>query len=344
MLMNKYILSVLIIGIAFSGIILWYSNMQRPMAMVSPVPSVSVLATPMGSMGVAVGDVKLPMPMRAPMPAKNQGTVTFAIKDKAESLDNFQYILLQLKGVSVHHAGGQWIAMKSTPPLFDLLKLYRSEKESAFLTELNLDAGIYDQIRFDLGTIMLVTKDGMSHEAKIPSKEIKFNSRLIVEKEGKSSVTIDIISAKSIHLTGRGEYIFAPVINLETRSKLDQTQIFPTGMVTIIGGKTDTTIDVGMDENGDMKKDFFFDSSTTFEIIGNIFHVVSKDENEADINITVQQAIDAAMQGGNLSRVVSLKISDRRMKVVWQVRGIKSNGGIATIFIDANTGLVVGME
>lgn len=342
--MNKYVWIVVVLVLA--GIIIWYGAPQQRVAVPPTPPSTSVLpsATPVGGITIPAGGVKLSTPVRAPAPAKNQGTVTFAIKDKAESLDNFQYILLQLTGISVHNPGGQWIAMKSTPPLFDLLKLYRSEKQSAFLTELNLDAGTYDQIRFDVGTIVLVTKDGVSHEAKVPSKEIKLNSHLIVEKGGKSSVTVDIVSAKSIHSTGKGEYIFAPVVSLETRSKLEQTQVSPTGFVTIIGGKTDTSIDAGMDESGDMKKGFSFDPNTNFEMIGNALHVIPKGESETDIKVTAQSAIDYAVQSGNVTSVISVRIFHRSGKIVWQIRGVKSDGGMATVFIDAVSGLVVGTE
>lgn len=337
-----FIIIGIVIALVAGVFILLQTNTQQPAESTSPMATPSASPTVVGGLMVPPGGVALPPPVRASAPAKNQGTVVFALKDSAESLDNFQYILLQLKGVSVHSHGGAWIQMKNTPPLFDLLKLYRSAKESAFLTELNLDVGTYDQVRLDVGAITLVTKDGIYHAAKVPSSMLQFNSQLIVEKAGKSSVTVEILSDKSIHSTGNGIYIFAPVIKFETRSKLSNIQVFPTGEVSLIGGKTDTSIDAGMDENGDLKKDFSFDPSTNFEIIGNVIHVIPKGESQAEIKIMPQEAIDIAIRGGYVTSVLSIKTTHRMNKTVWQITGIKADGMVGMIYIDVVSGLVVG--
>jgi len=333
---------VLVTVIAVTALILWYGSM--PEVAVAPTSSTSASLTPISPIAVPAGGVRLPIPVRASAPIQNQGTVIFTLTDKAESLDNFQYILVQLSGVSVHKSGGQWVAMKNTPPIFDLLKLYKAEQANAFLTELNLDAGTYDQFRFDIGSMVLVTRDGVYHEAKVPSREVRLTMNLIVEKGNKSSVRVDMISNKSIHRTGDGKYIFTPVLNLETRSKLSQTQVLPTGMVTLIGGKTDTSMMSGVDENGDIKRDFMFDANTEFEIIGNVIRVIPKEESYANLKISAQQAIDLAVQSGNLTSVISLRTTKRNGKFVWQIRGVKSDETIGTVYLDVITGVVVGTE
>ncbi len=341
--MNKYVFLVFVTVIAVTALILWYGSMPEVNVAV-PEASMSAIPTPTGYAGVPAGGVRLPAPVRASAPAKNQGTVTFAITDKAESLDSFQNILVQLNSVSVHKENGGWVAMKNTPPLFDLLKLYHSEQSLAFLAELNLDEGTYDQFRFNIGSMVLVTKDGVYHEAKVPSKEVKLNVDLIVERGNKSALTIDIMSDKSIHVTGSGIYIFTPVMKIETRSKLEQTQVLPTGMVTLISGKTDMSVVTGMDENGDTKRDFMFDANTEFEIIGNAIRVIPKEESAATIKIMPQQAIDLAIQSGNLTSVISLRTTKRNNKFVWQIRGVKSDGSIGTVYLDVITGAVTGTE
>jgi len=340
--MNKYVFLVLVTVIAVTAGILWYGSL--PEVAVAPTPSTSASPTPKSPIAVPAGGVRLPMPVRAPVPTPNQGTVTFTLTDKAESLDNFQYILVQLSGVSVHKSGGQWVTMKNTPPLFDLLKLYKAEQANAFLAEFNLDVGTYDQFRFDIGSMVLVTKDGVYHEAKVPSREVRLTMNLVVEKGNKSSVSVDIMSNKSIHRTGDGKYIFTPVLNLETRSKLSQTQVLSTGMVTLIGGKTDMSMMSGMDENGDIRRDFVFDANTEFEILGNVIRVIPKEESQTTIKIMTQQAIDLAIQSGNLTSVISLKTTYRAGKLVWQVRGVKSDGGMGTVYLDVITGAVTGTE
>ncbi|MDP3778571.1 MAG: DUF4382 domain-containing protein [bacterium] len=341
--MNKYVFLVFVSVIALTALTLWYGSMPE-VGMDTLTPSVSVSPIPISLLAVPAGGVRLPMPVRASAPTQTQGTVIFTITDKAESLDNFQYILVQLSGVSVHKSGGQWVTMKNTPPLFDLLKLYKMEQANAFLAELNLDAGTYDQFRFDIGSLVLVTKDGVYHEAKVPSRQIRLTINLIVEKGNKSSVSVDIMSDKSIHRTGDGKYIFTPVLNLETRSKLSQTQVLINGLVTLIGGKTDMSMMSGMDENGDIRRDFMFDANTEFEILGNAIRVIPKEESQSTIKIIPQQAIDLAIQSGNLTSVISLKTTRRANKLVWQVRGVKSDGNIGIVYLDVVTGAVTGTE
>ncbi len=341
--MNKYVFLVFVTVIAVTALILWYGSMPE-VNVITPEASMLAIPTPTGYTGIPTGGVRLPAPVRAPAPTKNQGTVTFAITDKAESLDSFQNILVQLSGVSVHKENGGWVAMKNTPPLFDLLKLYKSEQALAFLAELNLDQGTYDQFRFDIGSMVLVTKDGVYHEARVPSKEIKLNTKLVVENGNKSSLTVDIISDKSIHMTGKGAYIFTPVMKIETRSKLEQTQVLVTGMVTLIGGKTDMSVTTGMDESGETKRDFMFDANTEFEIIGNVIRVIPQEESQVTIKVMPQQAIDLAIQSGNLTSVISLRTMQRNGKFVWQIRGVKSDGSIVTVNLYVITGAVTGTE
>ena len=336
---------ILILFVAVVGFV-WWNSMSQPVATVSPSASATPSPSPTNTTPVTVppGGLKLPAPVRAPVPSTNQGTVTFAIRDKAEALGNFNYILLQLSGLSVHKSGGGWTNMKSTPPLLDLLKISLTEQEAAFLTEMNLDAGIYDQIRLEVGNLVLVTKDGMYHDTKLPSKQLKLNTHLVVEKGNLSSATVDIISGKSIHLTGKGLYIFSPVVNVETRSKLSQVQVFPTGFVTLIGGKTDTSFDAGMDETGAMKKDFMFDSTTDLDVVGDAIHIIPKEESEAkNIKITPQEALDTAIKSGSITSALSIKLGHWANKLVWQVTGVKGEG-TGIVYVDVLTGLVAGTQ
>lgn len=347
--MKIYIWIAIAIVIIAGGVLIWDWNMKipQPLNVPSLSPSTSSLPSPKqsSSLKLPLGGVSLPKPSGAPLPSKTEGTVFFAIKDKAESLDNFRSILAQLSGVSVHGTQGKWISVKNTPPLLDLLKIYRTEQETAFLAALNLPVGTYDQLRLDIGSIVLMTKDGMYHETKLPSKRLMMNMHLIIEHDNQSAVIVDIMSDKSIHKTGNGKYVFMPVINLETRSKLSQVQMLPTGFVTLVGGKTDMHLDAGMDEQGELKKDFSFGPTTEFEIIENAIHIIPPDKtDEMNVKIPAQQAIDIAIKSGGVSGVISVKIIHRAGKVVWQVTGFKEGEVKGTVFVNVLSGLVEGTE
>ena len=342
--MKTYIWIIIVVLIVAVGAFLWNMSLPQPLVMPSPSMSASPAAMESTSLKVPAGGVTFPTPKRAPVPAKNEGTVVFAVKDKAQGLDSFKYILVQLSGMSVHSPTGGWKELPNTPPLLDLLKLSHTENEAVFISELNLPTGTYDQIRFDVGSVVLMTQDGKYHEAKVPSKQIKLNVHLVIEHGNVSTVTIDMMADKSIHMTGNGLYIFLPVLNLETRSKVTQAQVLPTGYVTFISGKSDTVLNVGMDENGMLKKDFVFDNSVEFDIVENVIHVLPKDKaDELNAKITAQQAIDIAVKSGEVSSVLSVKVIHRANKVVWQVAGFKGEI-MRSVFVDVITGLVVGTE
>ncbi|MEK6943421.1 MAG: hypothetical protein AABX00_05145 [Nanoarchaeota archaeon] len=53
----------------------------------------------------------------------------------------------------------------------------------------------------------------------MPSGQLKIIGNLTVNKDSTSTVKFDFIADESLHITGNGLYIFAPVIKLETREK-----------------------------------------------------------------------------------------------------------------------------
>jgi len=70
-----------------------------------------------------------------------------------------------------------------------------------------------------------------------------------------SSVSFDFLASKSLHMTGSGEYVFAPVVKTESRSNADVT-VGTNSVVTIGGGKVDDENTSGMDIDGSVKINF----------------------------------------------------------------------------------------
>jgi hypothetical protein len=63
------------------------------------------------------------------------------------------------------------------------------------------------------------------------------------------------LADKSLHTTGKGEYIFAPVVKTESKSSAE-VSVDTSGTVIIIGGHTDGVNTLGMDLDGSMKLNF----------------------------------------------------------------------------------------
>ena len=107
--------------------------------------------------------------------------------------------------------------------------------------------------------------DGAKVEAKLPSNELKLVGKVIVEEDETSTVTVDFVADKSIHTASDGKYVFAPVILLETRSDAN-AEISEGNIVTIIGGNVISSVNAGMDVDGEIKINFKLNPASKIQI------------------------------------------------------------------------------
>jgi hypothetical protein len=94
-------------------------------------------------------------------------------------------------------------------------------------------------------------------EAKLPSNKLRLRGELKVEAGATSTAHFDFLADQSLHLTGEGRYIFAPVITLETRDKAEaevsgKKEGSGKKEVRIKGGSTRTDAQLGMDAEGSL--------------------------------------------------------------------------------------------
>ncbi len=140
------------------------------------------------------------------------------------------------------------------------------------MADISAQASSYDQVRLDVSKIIVKTKAGATKEAKLPSGELKINTNLVVKSDTTSTVSFDFLADKSLHLTGNGEYIFAPVVHTLTKSDA-MVKINADNSVTVIGGKLDDEGDEGMDIDGTVKADFEIKSDTKLDITNGVIKV-----------------------------------------------------------------------
>jgi len=196
-----------------------------------------------------------------------QGTLYFSFTDAAMNMQNVTAVDMQVDKVAVHSQARGWITVSQTPQTFKLLEL--KEKSALQLSaKVTLAADTYDQIRFHV-TKVTVTESGAVKEAKMPSSEVKINSVVKVKANTDSSVVVDILADESLHKTGKGEIIFAPVAKVETREGASLS-VGADNMVTVEGGIIDTNITAGMDVDGSVKDNFKLKTDTELEINGDL--------------------------------------------------------------------------
>ncbi len=180
-------------------------------------------------------------------PTTTQGRAVFTITDAAADMGTVSSVKVTIDSVQVHSATEGWVTVSSTPQTYDLLKL-KAEGSQALLADASLKTGTYQQVRLMTSKVVVTDTSG-DHEAKLPSGELKIVGELTVNESSTSTATFDFIANESLHVTGNGEYIFAPVVKLETREKAD-VDASSKANVKITGGTIKANIKVGMDIDG----------------------------------------------------------------------------------------------
>ncbi|MBI2138360.1 DUF4382 domain-containing protein [Candidatus Woesearchaeota archaeon] len=213
-------------------------------------------------------------------PPDGQGKVIFAVTDAAADLGAVTSVQITVDEVQVHTATGNWITASSEPKKFDLLRL-KEDAKFAFLAGADLDPGKYNQIRLEVSDAVVVDSEG-SHEAKLPSGELKFNGVINVEEGKTSTATFDFIVGESLHLTGKGTYIFAPVIKLETK-EFTEVEITADETVSIKGGRLNSRLEVGMDETGKVGPGVKIPAKAELNIESGLVRIKGKFYSETDV-------------------------------------------------------------
>ncbi len=178
----------------------------------------------------------------------SNGRVVVGVKDKTANMSSVTSVNVTISGVMVQSQGG-WTTLSSTPQTFDLLKLNQNGSE-ALLADVNVTSGTYEQIRLEISNVTVTDANG-THEAKLPSGDLRLTGPLVVNGNSTSTLTFDFLANESLHVTGNGEYILAPVIHMQTMENAT-VRLGTHGDVESRTGSVDADAKVGMDQNGDV--------------------------------------------------------------------------------------------
>ena len=321
---KQFIVALIAIFIVFGGIY----------AIINLLPSD-------GEMTVVIPPSKMPPGTETPPAGAKQGNAVFAVTDAASSLENVESVIITVGELRVHSASRGWITVSENTKQFDLMKL-KNSNVLALLSEAKLETGNYEQIRLMVTKTTVIEKtSGKTFDAKIPSGDLKLVGGLAIEEGKNSTVLFDFLLDKSLHVTGDGKYVFAPVIKLETKTEAEVK--ITDGLVEIKGGKIKTSTELGMNEEGEMKAGLSLDAKAALEIVGGAIRVKAKGENDSGISITAKAAIDATINEGHLDSAISVKMVTREGTKAWLVTGLKGIE-ITNVYINSSTGAVMLVE
>ena len=177
------------------------------------------------------------------------GRAVFTLSDAAADMGAVTSIKVTVDTVQAHSEASGWTTVSSSSKTYDLLELKASGKH-VLLADAQLKEGTYNQVRLSISKVVVTDAQG-EHEAKLPSSELKIIGNFVVKANTTSTVAFDFIADESLHLTGNGKYVLAPVVKLETRVRAD-VEIEGDDGVKINGGDVDEDLKVGMDVDGNV--------------------------------------------------------------------------------------------
>ncbi len=217
----------------------------------------------------------------AGIPSAQSGRTVFTMADKAADMGAVSSIMLTVDRVDVQSGNGTWVGVSSTARTYDLIAL-RNSGEQALLADAHLPAGDYNQVRLSISNVVVTDATG-AHTAKLPSGELRLVGRFNVNSSANatSAVSLDFAADRSLHVTGNGQYILAPVVHLQTRENAE-IEISDRNNVTIRGGRMRSDAEMGMDENGKMGEGVRIRSDTNLTVDDSgIIRIGTGRENEA---------------------------------------------------------------
>jgi len=177
------------------------------------------------------------------------GRVVMTVTDAAVNVKDITSIKLTVDKVSLHSDANGWVDVSSSQHTYDLLAL-KANSNNALLADLSLAPARYDQMRLDVSSVTITDANG-SHDAKMPLNTLRLNGEIVVLSNRTSTVSFDFIADQSVFKTDNDQYIFAPVIQLESRTDggADTAQ---NDNVLLFGGTVQTSSRVGMDTLGNL--------------------------------------------------------------------------------------------
>jgi hypothetical protein len=179
----------------------------------------------------------------------SNGRVVMTVTDAAALMGNITSVKMTVDKVALHSDADGWVDVATPQRTYDLIAIKASGNQ-VLLTDLSLAPARYDQIRLEVSGVIVTDANG-THDAKMPSSTLRLNGEIIIIADKTATASFDFIADKSLYTTGNGMYIFAPVIQLESRTD-GNADATASDNVILSGGTLQTSSLVGMDVLGNL--------------------------------------------------------------------------------------------
>ncbi len=158
-----------------------------------------------------------PTPTPTPALAVEKGTIEIRVTDPPPpGVSSANVTLTKLEVHQVSDNGSGWITIIEDEVTFDLFEII---DQVMVLGSENVTPGKYTQIRAEVTGVEGLTKAGEPYKATIPSGKLKFVRPFNVEAGMTTVLTLDFDGDKSLIMTGKGKFLFKPVVKLLIEKK-----------------------------------------------------------------------------------------------------------------------------
>ena len=158
-----------------------------------------------------------PEPTPAPTPTVERGIIEIRVTDPPPpGVDSANVTLTKLEVHQVSDNGSGWITIIEDEVTFDLFEII---DQAMTLGSEDVTAGKYTQIRAEVTGVEGLTKAGDPYKAEVPSGTLKFVRPFNVEAGVTTVLTLDFDGDKSLIMTGKGKFLFKPVVKLLIEEK-----------------------------------------------------------------------------------------------------------------------------
>ncbi|HQT45142.1 MAG TPA: DUF4382 domain-containing protein, partial [Candidatus Micrarchaeota archaeon] len=226
--------------------------------------------------------------------AADTGRAVFTITDKAADMGAVTSVNVTVDSVSVKNSAGAWVAVPAMAKTYDLLQL-KANGSQAILADDRLAPGNYSEVMLHISGVEVTDASG-THEAKLPSSELRIMESFQVGANSTSALTFDFMADRSLHVTGNGKYIMAPVVHAQAREGA-QVDVRSESDVRIGGGQTTADTTVGMDENGTVGAGLGIPANATISIGADGGIMIGRGEGNGRLVIGIGEALAAGANG-----------------------------------------------
>ncbi len=204
--------------------------------------------------------------------ASANGTIYMSFKDAAVNMGNVSAVDMTVDKIYVHSESQGWVTVSTNPQTFSLLNLKASGAAQLMATA-TVAADTYDQAWFHISGATVTETGKTAKAAALPSGDFKMAGTLKVTGGTSSVATFDVLADQSLHKTSKSEFVFAPVVNFESRENA-MVGVNSYNILTITGGTVDSNTSAGMDSNGEVKANFKLDANVNLQINGGVINVL----------------------------------------------------------------------